>query len=506
MDSEQQRRRKALYQLFLKKLLRNYIVGSMFAVLVVGSAIVLTTLEVPGPEYKRMMYILLVSLAVMLVTELIVFFVHIKPIRKGLLEPEGGFDVLEKAYLQTHKLPMLAIYRILGPHLLGLMVPAVGMTLWMLHVGLLTFPPFYLTIAVLGAILVASMHAMIDFFLTTLTIRPLIQEFKKQTEERYRVELDLDGHVFMSIRPKFLVSAMLIGSSPLLLFSLAAQLRLRSLDHDIIQNYWSWAGLILVIDLSFAYAGARLITQNVEEPIGKLYDAMNEIREGRLVLIQNEYSDEFSKLVAGFNMMVRALQNREVQSLTMLESYFVTLATALDARDAYTAGHSTRVAEYSELIGRLSGMADEQINVIRKSALLHDIGKIGIRDTVLLKDGRLTDEEFDQIKAHPALGENILMQIEPKDAMAPLLPGVRSHHERYDGKGYPDGLAGEDIPLLGRIIAVADAYDAMTSDRPYRRGMDCTKALSILEEGRGKQWDPMFAKVFVDHMRKRLAN
>ncbi len=116
----------------------------------------------------------------------------------------------------------------------------------------------------------------------------------------------------------------------------------------------------------------------------------------------------------------------------------------------------------------------------------------------------MTDEEFDQIKAHPELGENILLQIEPKEVMAPLLPGVRSHHERYDGKGYPDGLAGEEIPVLGRIIAVADAYDAMTSDRPYRRGMAPSIALSILDEGRGSQWDPVFAKVFVDHMRKQL--
>lgn len=139
---------------------------------------------------------------------------------------------------------------------------------------------------------------------------------------------------------------------------------------------------------------------------------------------------------------------------------------------------------------------------MRKSALLHDIGKIGMRDAVLLKEGRLTDEEWEQIKQHPALGEAILKQIEPADAMAPFLPGVRSHHERYDGGGYPDGLKGEDIPLFGRIIAVADAFDAMTSNRPYRKGLDEQQAIAILEKGGGTQWDPHFAKLFVEAYRK----
>ncbi|GJM77087.1 hypothetical protein HMSSN036_93030 [Paenibacillus macerans] len=123
---------------------------------------------------------------------------------------------------------------------------------------------------------------------------------------------------------------------------------------------------------------------------------------------------------------------------------------------------------------------------------------------MLLKEGRLTDEEWEQIKQHPVLGEAILKQIEPADAMAPFLPGVRSHHERYDGKGYPDGLAGEDIPLFGRIIAVADAFDAMTSDRPYRKGLEPNQALEILEQGRGSQWDPHYAELFVNACRRGM--
>ncbi|MED5017962.1 HD domain-containing protein [Paenibacillus chibensis] len=495
-----------LYRSFLKKLVLNYLVGSLLAVLVVGSTIVLTTLDVPPEEYKRLVFILVTSLVIMAAAELIVFSRHVRPLQRALLRPDANLDMLRTAYVQMHRFPQLSVWRILVPHLLGLSVPAVCITAWMLSAGLLTFPVFYLVLATAGAFLVACMHAMFDFFLTGAAIRPLLLELKKQAKERYRVELDAGGHVFLSIRPKFLISGMLIGISPLLLFSLAAQIRLRSLDSAIFQNYWGWASLILIIDIAFAYTGARLITADIERPISKLYDAMNDVKEGRMTQVQNIYSDEFSKLVAGFNMMVNALQTREDESRAMLDSYFVTLAVALDARDPYTAGHSLRVAEYSELIGRLCGMPPEELAIIRKSALLHDIGKIGVRDTVLLKEGRLTEEEFDQIKLHPALGENILLQIEPKDAMAALLPGVRSHHERYDGKGYPDGLAGEEIPVLGRIIAVADAYDAMTSDRPYRKGMASQVALLILDEGRGTQWDPVFAKVFVEYMRKQLTS
>ncbi len=199
--------------------------------------------------------------------------------------------------------------------------------------------------------------------------------------------------------------------------------------------------------------------------------------------------------------MLSGLQTQAARNSQLVDSYFATLAAALDARDPYTAGHSLRVAEYAVKIGELAQLPEERIDELRKSALLHDIGKIGIRDAVLLKEGRLTDEEWQQVKQHPVLGEAILKQVEPADAMAPYLPGVRSHHERYDGRGYPDGLAGEEIPLFGRIIAVADAFDAMTSDRPYRKGLARDRAIDILERGRGTQWDPYFAGLLVQHFR-----
>ncbi|QCT01229.1 metal dependent phosphohydrolase [Paenibacillus algicola] len=493
-----------LYKSFLRQLIRNYMIGSLIAVLLVGGALMTTTLNVSYIESFRLLSILGGSFVVMLAVELFVFFKHIGIIRSALLQEDAALDQLEAAYLRTHRMPSLAVYRIYGPHLLGMSIPALIATVWMIHAGLLSIPLSYIWIAVLGAVMVASCHAMIEFFLTVAAIRPIVRELRRLALIRYGVDFSLEGHVFTSIRTKFLLSAMLIGTCPLFLFSLAVRVHMGQFYEEISRGYWGWAGIILMLGVGFAYIGALLMTQDVNRPLRQLYKAMDTVKEGRFIQTSNLYSDEFSSLIAGFNMMVRGLQLREERNRKLLESYFAALAAALDARDPYTAGHSLRVAEYSVIIGQLAGLNAHSIDILHKTALLHDIGKIGLRDSILLKEGRLTEEEFFQVKTHPAQGENILKQIEPPDAMAPFLEGVRSHHERYDGHGYPDGLQGKDIPLFGRIIAVADAYDAMTSDRPYRRGMSRAEALDILEQGRGSQWDPDFAGMFVQHMRRNL--
>ncbi|WP_379158328.1 HD domain-containing phosphohydrolase [Paenibacillus sp. sgz5001063] len=494
-----------VYGAFLKRQIFNYIFGSVVAVLAVGSLILLSSLEISPKEYLRLLIILLISFVIMAVAEIGVFVRQIRPIRMALTEQKPTLAMLDEAYLHTHRMPKLAVQRIMGPHFLGLSLPATLLTLWMIRTGWISLPYFYLILAVAGAILVACMHALIEFFLTSSAIIPLIKEFRNRALAIYKVDLSLEGHVFVPIRPKFLVTCMLIGTFPLFLFIMATQIRLETLRNggvDGMQNYWEWAGLVLLIGTLFSSIAAWLLTRSVQHPINELYQAMNNVKDGRLLQVQDEYSDEFSKLVAGFNMMVRGLQTREQQNRQLLDSYFTTLAVALDARDPYTAGHSLRVAEYSVIIGQLAGLSGQKLDDLRKSALLHDIGKIGVRDIVLFKEEALTDEEFDQIKSHPVLGENILRQIEPVEKMAPYLGGVRSHHERYDGKGYPDGLAGTVIPLHGRIIAVADAYDAMTSDRPYRKGMNHERALAILEQGMGTQWDPEFTGLFLAYFGK----
>ncbi|HZU34339.1 MAG TPA: HD-GYP domain-containing protein [Gemmataceae bacterium] len=170
------------------------------------------------------------------------------------------------------------------------------------------------------------------------------------------------------------------------------------------------------------------------------------------------------------------------------------LTAAIDAKDSYTFGHSERVARSAVELGRELGLHEEELSDIYLAGLLHDIGKIGVPDAILGKKGPLTDEEFEQIKQHPTIGYRILADLKP---IRHLLPGVLYHHERYDGKGYPEGLAGEAIPLLARVLAVADSYDAMSTARPYRTAMPHPRVEEILRSGSGSQWDPRIIEAFL---------
>ena len=176
-----------------------------------------------------------------------------------------------------------------------------------------------------------------------------------------------------------------------------------------------------------------------------------------------------------------------------------TLSGAIDVKDAYTNGHSTRVAEYAREITRRAGFSGVMQKDIYMIALLHDVGKIGVSDTIIKKPTKLTDEEYAIIKTHSVMGEKILKNI---TEFPQLLIGARWHHERYDGRGYPDGIAGEDIPVEARIIAVADTYDAMTSKRSYRADMPQNVVRSEIEKGRGTQFDPVFADIMLEMIRE----
>ena len=171
-----------------------------------------------------------------------------------------------------------------------------------------------------------------------------------------------------------------------------------------------------------------------------------------------------------------------------------TLARAVEARDQYTGSHTQRVTEYASQLARQMGLSTEERELIRVGTPLHDIGKIGISDAVLRKPGKLTDAEFEEMKSHPVKGVAIL---ENFNALRPILPIVRSHHERWDGHGYPDGLAGENIPLIARVVAVADTFDALTSDRCYRHGMPCALAFDEIGHNAGTQFDADCVRAFL---------
>ncbi|MEA2087837.1 MAG: HD-GYP domain-containing protein, partial [Candidatus Caldatribacteriota bacterium] len=176
------------------------------------------------------------------------------------------------------------------------------------------------------------------------------------------------------------------------------------------------------------------------------------------------------------------------------------LAAAIDAKDPYTKGHSERVAEMSVALAQELNLSGRDIENIEYTALLHDIGKIGIADNILGKNSSLTDKEFDKIKEHTIMGAKI---IEPVDFLKNSYKAIYHHHEKYNGKGYPDGLKSEDIPLSARIIAVADTYDAMGSDRPYRKKLHKDKILKELKDQSGKQFDPEVVKAFISVLKRK---
>ena len=171
------------------------------------------------------------------------------------------------------------------------------------------------------------------------------------------------------------------------------------------------------------------------------------------------------------------------------------LAASVDAKDRYTHGHSSRVAQYAKEIARRAGYNEREQDQVYMMGLLHDVGKIGIQDAIINKKDRLTEEEYAQIKTHPVVGAEILAKITD---LPDLKISARSHHERYDGRGYPDGLAGEEIPEVARIIAVADTYDAMTSNRSYRGQMPQEKVRAEIQRCRGSQFDPRFADIMLE--------
>jgi len=212
----------------------------------------------------------------------------------------------------------------------------------------------------------------------------------------------------------------------------------------------------------------------------------------RLELENKEYQQHLEEKVAEQANKIRASFLNAITAL----------AYALEAKDAYTSGHSQRVSNLSVAIARELNLPQSQINELRLAGLLHDIGKIGVRESVLNKPGRLTRKEFAMVKRHPEIGEHILRPIVDS---ADILEAVRNHHEHYNGSGYPDGLKNNEIPLAARILAVSDAYAAMTSERPYRKSMSADAALDEIARHKGTQFDPEIADTFTRIKESRIS-
>ena len=221
-----------------------------------------------------------------------------------------------------------------------------------------------------------------------------------------------------------------------------------------------------------------------------------------------EKSDKFDQLIllieSGIKSVkqmdeIKQINEKLEDSKEQLEQAYLdmiqTLRYTVEAKDSYTRGHSDRVSEYSVLIGEKLGLSEEQIKTLRIGGLFHDIGKIGIPDSILLKPAKLTDDEYSQIKNHPSIGAHILGNA---TIFKEIIPIVKHHHEKYDGNGYPSRLKGEEIPYMARIAAVADTFDAMTSRRSYRGPIDIEHVKEEIKRCEGTQFDPQIAEAFLD--------
>ena len=221
-----------------------------------------------------------------------------------------------------------------------------------------------------------------------------------------------------------------------------------------------------------------------------------------------EKSDKFDQLLllieSGIKSVeqmrqIKAINEKLADTFKQLEQAYMesiqTVRYTVEAKDTYTRGHSDRVSEYSVLIGKKLGLSDEDINRLKIGGLFHDVGKIGVPDNILQKNGKLSDDEYSEIKNHPTIGAHILSTA---SIFKDILPIVKYHHERYDGRGYPEMLKGEEIPYLARIAAVADTFDAMTSRRSYRGPIDIEHVKDEIKRCEGTQFDPQVAEAFLE--------
>lgn len=204
-------------------------------------------------------------------------------------------------------------------------------------------------------------------------------------------------------------------------------------------------------------------------------------------------------LAALANQVAIAVENANLYQ-ELKEAFYNTamaLAEAIEKRDPYTGGHTKRVMDYSVVIGKAMGLSKKELENLKLAAILHDVGKIGVRDNILLKGDKLSPEELEEINRHPMYGAEILNHLKQ---LRNVIPGVKGHHERLDGKGYPDHLIGEEISLVAKVIAVADAFDAMTTDRPYRKALSFEVAFKELSDNIGTQFDGEVVKAFIKGM------
>jgi len=263
----------------------------------------------------------------------------------------------------------------------------------------------------------------------------------------------------------------------------------------------------VAIALALAIIASLVFASGIARPIRLLAERTREIAAGNYTQrVQLKTHNEIGELAENFNLMsgsiekaIEQLRKAAHENQVLFINSVRMLAAAIDAKDPYTRGHSERVARYSVGIGKHLGLADKEMRDLRVSALLHDVGKIGIDDRILRKPGALSEDEFEVMKQHPAKGAAIMSGVAQ---LIDIIPGMKYHHEKWSGGGYPDGLEGEQIPLQARIVAIADTFDAMTTNRPYQKAMEINYVVEKIKSFAGTRFDPRVVEAFVNAVKR----
>lgn len=370
---------------------------------------------------------------------------------------------LQDASISTSAAPILAGVLLFGPIGAVVLGIVVAITSWIKKGGYLHRFIFDLSNQLIACFLCASMILLIDTPITSLP-------------QSLQIAMGILAGIIVYLSNTWLQSGII---------SLSVGRPLRQVWKE--QFRWLWPYY-----LAFGVVAYALILGYSFGGVIGVLAIMVPLLTLRLGQIQyvNRTRDVVNKLRANNEKLER--QGDEISILN--EELLLSLAKSIDLRDPYTMGHSQQVTNYAVVIAKELDLSQDQIEMIRKGSLLHDIGKLGVPDSILLKPNRLTDDEYKVIKTHPLLGAQIL---ESSRNLRDLIPLVRHHHERFDGKGYPDGLVGHAIPLEARILALADSIEAMASDRPYRRGLNLDEIIEEIKRVSGEQFDPRMVKVFL---------
>ena len=262
------------------------------------------------------------------------------------------------------------------------------------------------------------------------------------------------------------------------------------------------AVFVLIVGMIISLALGTFISAKVAHPVEKLREATSRLAVGNLEYrVQISGRDEIGELARAFNKMAQDLQESRNSLIDFFYRGIQSFARILEAKHPYTRGHSERVAEYARKVAVKMGFSGDDVRVLGNLAVLHDIGKIGVREDILNKPGKLSEEEMEDIRRHPLIGEDIL---KPVITEKERLAIIRSHHERYDAGGYPDKIGGKDINVFAAIISVVDAYDAMTSTRSYRQALSRQEAIEEIRKNRGLQFNPEIVDVFLEVLEEKI--